>query len=155
MKREREENEGTTLESWDITNCSTTSDTISVSTCSQVFESKTCNRIFSLCGHMASHKRVKLEGEKSLGLGIQFEPKTHECFICGQGFSADQALGGHMRRHNRVFSSINKVAAKVSVLNRSCNDKVFSLDLNLTPLENDLKLLLFGKVSPKVNLSSF
>ncbi|TKY52838.1 Zinc finger protein ZAT11 [Spatholobus suberectus] len=164
MKRQRE-NEGTTLESWD---CLIVPDT-SVSTSPEVYECKTCNRKFSsfqaLGGHRASHKRAKLEGEqpgagaKSLGLGIRSEPKMHECSICGHGFSLGQALGGHMRRHrtetNEAFSSINHVVAKVSVLKRSCNDKVFRLDLNLTPLENDLKLLLFGKVSPKVHPSSF
>lgn len=179
MKRHRE-NEGTTLESWGMQNCSIsiTPDTTSVSSSTtspeEVFECKTCNRKFNsfqaLGGHRASHnKRVEMEGEeqqlklknkgKIYGLGKQSEPKIHNCFICGQGFSLGQALGGHMRRHrastNDVFSSINQVVAKVSVLKRSCNDKVFYLDLNLTPLENDLKLLLFGKLSPKVNLSSF
>ena len=177
MKRHRE-NEGTTLESWGMQNCSIsiTPDTTSVSSSTtspeEVFECKTCNRKFNsfqaLGGHRASHnKRVEMEGEeqqlktraKYLGLGKHSEPKMHNCSICGQGFSLGQALGGHMRRHrastNDVFSSINQVVAKVSVLKRSCNDKVFYLDLNLTPLENDLKLLLFGKLSPKVNLSSF
>ncbi|XP_020206675.1 zinc finger protein ZAT11 [Cajanus cajan] len=167
MKREREK-EGTTLESWDVTNCAMTPHA-SVSTNPQVFECKTCNRKFSsfqaLGGHRASHKRVRLGGEEQLGAGAKSMglsgPKMHECSICGQGFLMGQALGGHMRRHrdrgatNKAFSSINEVVAKVSVFKRSCNAKVFCLDLNLTPLENDFKLLLFGKVSPKVNLSSF
>ncbi|RDY08160.1 Zinc finger protein ZAT11, partial [Mucuna pruriens] len=156
MKRQRE-NEATTLESWDMRNCLMVAET-SVSASTEVIECKTCNRVFSsfqaLGGHRASsHKRAKLEGEKSLGLGIRSGPKMHLCSICGMGFSRGQALGGHMRRHRAAtkepFSSINQVVAKVSVLKRSCIDKVFCFDLNLTPLQNDLNLFLFGKVSAK------
>ncbi|XP_027349113.1 zinc finger protein ZAT11-like [Abrus precatorius] len=125
------------------------------------FECKTCNRKFSsfqaLGGHRASHKRLKLEGDEikahatSLSLGIN-KPKMHECSICGQEFSLGQALGGHMRRHrtviNEEFSSIKHVVAQVPVLKRSNSTRaVTCLDLNLTPLENDLKVL-FGKMAP-------
>ncbi|QCD97846.1 hypothetical protein DEO72_LG6g2560 [Vigna unguiculata] len=123
------------------------------------FECKTCNRKFSsfqaLGGHRASHKRSKLEGDElkahaiALSLGIK-KPKTHECSICGQEFSLGQALGGHMRRHrassiNEDFSSNKHVVAEVAVLKRSNSSRGMCMDLNLTPLENDFKLL-FGKM---------
>ncbi|KAI4349266.1 hypothetical protein L6164_009876 [Bauhinia variegata] len=131
----------------------------------QVFECKTCNRKFSsfqaLGGHRASHKKPKLNGEdlkvvaKFLSLGNK--PKMHECSICGLEFSLGQALGGHMRKHrdaasNQDLSKINQIAAKVPVLKRSNSKRISCLDLNLTPLENDLKLL-FGEKAPQVHLS--
>ncbi|XP_061351311.1 zinc finger protein ZAT11-like [Gastrolobium bilobum] len=127
------------------------------------FECKTCNRKFSsfqaLGGHRTSHKKPKLDAEeKAKSFGNK--PKMHECSICGQEFSLGQALGGHMRRHraamNEGFSSINQVIAKAPVLKRSNSKRVMSLklDLNLTPLENDLKLL-FGNKAPQVDLSLF
>ncbi|KAL2344984.1 hypothetical protein Fmac_006269 [Flemingia macrophylla] len=127
------------------------------------FECKTCNRKFSsfqaLGGHRASHKRSKLEGDRDLkehaiSLSLGNKPKIHECSLCGQEFSLGQALGGHMRRHrsaiNQEFSSVKQVATPqvVPVLKRSNSRRVtMCLDLNLTPLENDLKLL-FGKMPP-------
>ncbi|PQP96870.1 zinc finger protein ZAT11 [Prunus yedoensis var. nudiflora] len=44
------------------------------------------------------------------------------------------------------------VASKIPVLKRSSSKRIMCLemDLNLTPLENDLKLL-FGKMAPKVD----
>ncbi|XP_027352886.1 zinc finger protein ZAT11-like [Abrus precatorius] len=129
------------------------------------FECKTCNRKFSsfqaLGGHRASHKRPKLEGgeelkEEAKSLSLWNKPKMHECSICGLGFSLGQALGGHMRKHrgaiNEGFSSINQVIAKIPVLKRSNSTRVMCLDLNLTPLENDL---MFGMKSPPVPLSLF
>lgn len=121
------------------------------------FECKTCNRKFSsfqaLGGHRASHKRSKLDGDTpAISLSLGNRPKMHECSICGQEFSLGQALGGHMRRHranmNEEFSSIKHVT-QVPVLKRSNSTKrlTMCLDLNLTPLENDLKLL-FGKMVP-------
>lgn len=127
------------------------------------FECKTCNRKFSsfqaLGGHRTSHKRPKLDAQepkaqaKFLSLGNK--PKLHSCSICGQKFSLGQALGGHMKSHratiNEEFSSIKQVVAKVPVLKRSNSMRVMCLDLNLTPLENDLKLL-FGKIAPKFDV---
>ncbi|KAB1224009.1 Zinc finger protein ZAT11 [Morella rubra] len=128
-----------------------------------VFECKTCNRQFqsfqALGGHRASHKRPRVMGDqeqrdrtKSQNSGNK-RPKMHECSICGLEFAMGQALGGHMRRHraNEGLSSIPNIDAKVPVLKRSTSTRVMCLDLNLTPLENDLKLL-FGKMAPKVDL---
>ncbi|CAL0317001.1 unnamed protein product [Lupinus luteus] len=125
------------------------------------FECKTCNKKFSsfqaLGGHRASHKKQKLNGEEELRSDSK-KPKMHECNICGQEFSLGQALGGHMRKHRAStkegFSSVNNVIAKVPVLKRSNSKRVMCLDLNLTPLENDLKLL-FGNKAPQVDLSLF
>ncbi|CAL5193951.1 unnamed protein product [Lathyrus oleraceus] len=127
------------------------------------YECKTCNKKFSsfqaLGGHSASHKRSKLEGGEfmktiALSLSLGNKPKVHECSICGQEFSLGQALGGHMRRHkalsNQEFSSIEKVV-KLPVLQRLSSARALCLDLNLTPLENDLKLL-FGKMAPNLDV---
>ncbi|TKY62237.1 Zinc finger protein ZAT11 [Spatholobus suberectus] len=126
------------------------------------FECKTCNRKFSsfqaLGGHRASHKRSKLDGDelkaRATSPSLGNKPKMHECSICGQEFSLGQALGGHMRRHraavNGEFSSIKEVVTQVPLLKRSNSTRVIMcLDLNLTPLENDLKLL-FGNMAPNV-----
>ncbi|BAT95391.1 hypothetical protein LR48_Vigan02g141900 [Vigna angularis] len=125
----------------------------------QEFECRTCNRKFSsfqaLGGHRASHKTPKQdvkEEEKILRLGNK--TKKHECSICGKKFSLGQALGGHMKRHrialNEGFSSINQALVKVPILKRSNTTRVMCLDLNLTPLQNDLKLL-FGDKAPRVD----
>ncbi|KAE9590965.1 hypothetical protein Lal_00023393 [Lupinus albus] len=127
------------------------------------FECKTCTRTFSsfqaLGGHSASsHKRVKLVSEElkeqAKSLSLWNQPKLHECSICGMEFSLGQALGGHMRKHihNEGFSSINHVIAKNTVMKRSNYTRFMCLDLNLTPLENDL---LFRKKAPIVPLSLF
>ncbi|XP_028758242.1 zinc finger protein ZAT11 [Neltuma alba] len=124
------------------------------------FECKTCNRKFSsfqaLGGHRASHKKPRLDSQVELQKPHS-EKSLHECSICGQRFSLGQALGGHMRKHraamNEASASINEVISDVPVLRRSNSSKrVMCLDLNLTPLENDLKLL-FGNKAPSVNLS--
>ncbi|KHN48998.1 Zinc finger protein ZAT11 [Glycine soja] len=85
---------------------------------------------------------------------LRNKPKKHECSICGREFTLGQALGGHMKKHriavDQGLSSINKVVVKVPVLKRSNSKRVLCLDLNLTPLQNDLKLL-FGDKAPKVD----
>ncbi|CAN1135353.1 Zinc finger protein ZAT11 [Linum perenne] len=137
------------------------------SSAADVFECKTCSRKFSsfqaLGGHRASHKRPKtLLGSEKLGLddgkllGLTTKPKMHECSICGVEFALGQALGGHMRRHRAAaMAATTKPTAggdKLPVLRRSSSSKrVFGLDLNLTPLENDLEYL-FGKMAPKVSV---
>ncbi|KAG6418588.1 hypothetical protein SASPL_120792 [Salvia splendens] len=97
---------------------------------SRTFTCKTCNRKFpsfqALGGHRASHKKPRMEPPK---------PKTHECSICGQEFPLGQALGGHMRRH-RVDQSPSPPLSLFPVVKKPNNRRVFSLDLNLTPLEN-------------------
>ncbi|XP_057758974.1 zinc finger protein ZAT11-like [Arachis stenosperma] len=134
---------------------------------SEKFECKTCGRKFAsfqaLGGHRTSHKRQKHNGDHGDEQQLNSEPKKpkkmHECSICGMGFSLGQQLGGHMRKHrennnNKGFSSnpINHAVVKVPVLKRSNSKRVMCMDLNLTPLENDLKLL-FGNKAPRVDLS--
>ncbi|KAL3521049.1 hypothetical protein ACH5RR_019198 [Cinchona calisaya] len=126
----------------------------------RVFECKTCNRQFpsfqALGGHRASHKKPKLSGgDLSLQSQLQTsppKPKTHECSICGLEFAVGQALGGHMRRHRATMNEENghhqsPVSSSVSsggqhdpvVIKKSTESRrVWCLDLNLTPLENEL-----------------
>ncbi|XVF76586.1 hypothetical protein PTKIN_Ptkin13bG0277600 [Pterospermum kingtungense] len=132
---------------------------------SEVFECKTCHRRFSsfqaLGGHCASHKKPKLMGDQNANEQTQFpslsiKPKRHECSICGQEFPTGQALGGHMRKHratmNEGFSPPLPAVSTVQVLKRSNSSRrVVCLDLNLTPLENDLQVL-FGTKAPKIDL---
>ncbi|KAL5067953.1 hypothetical protein RYX36_018840 [Vicia faba] len=133
------------------------------------FECKTCNRKFSsfqaLGGHRTSHKKLKCEGEQTLkgNNHVNKQPKMHKCSICGQEFKLGQALGGHMRRHrnnNEGFSSsymnYQVISKSHPVLKRSNSKRVMclELDLNLTPLENDLKFL-FGNKAPQVDHSLF
>ncbi|XP_022949830.1 zinc finger protein ZAT11-like [Cucurbita moschata] len=114
-----------------------------------VFDCKTCNRHFSsfqaLGGHRASHKRPRTTAEDPKE-PVDSKHKMHECGLCGQEFSSGQALGGHMRRHR-----VTAVPEKIPVLKRSGSRRIMCLDLNLTPLENDLKML-FGKMTPTVDL---
>ncbi|KAI4349267.1 hypothetical protein L6164_009877 [Bauhinia variegata] len=130
----------------------------------QVFECKSCNRKLSsfqaLGDHRASQKRPKLEAgnrlklhPKPLNLRIN-KPKMYPCSICGLEFSLGQALGGHTRKHRvpiieEGFQPMNQLVAEIPVLKRSNSAR---LDLNLTPLENDLNLL-FAKMASKVHLS--
>ncbi|GMI84715.1 hypothetical protein HRI_002140800 [Hibiscus trionum] len=120
-----------------------------------VFECKTCRRRFSsfqaLGGHRASHKKPKstvdrmlTNDSKFLSLATQ-ATKVHECGICGKKFGQGQALGGHMRKHRAsVYEDLSgfHVVPKLPVLSRSNSKRILSLDLNLTPLENDLQALL-------------
>ncbi|XP_004495268.1 zinc finger protein ZAT11-like [Cicer arietinum] len=126
------------------------------------FECITCNRKFSsfqaLGGHRASHKKPKLDTTElkvqAQTLSLWNKPKMHGCYICGKEFSVGQALGGHMRRHrialNEGVSKKKKIVGEVPILKRSNSKKVMCLDLNLTPLHNDLNLL-FGNMPPKVH----
>ncbi|KAJ9188955.1 hypothetical protein P3X46_000304 [Hevea brasiliensis] len=119
------------------------------------FTCKTCNRKFAsfqaLGGHRASHKKPKLVGDDFLKLpSSPPKPKTHECPICGLEFPIGQALGGHMRRHrggnnNMGDGLVTRPLLPLPVMKKSTSKRVFSLDLNLTPMENDLTLQL-GKI---------
>ncbi|KAD2805000.1 hypothetical protein E3N88_38377 [Mikania micrantha] len=126
----------------------------------RVFECKTCSRQFTsfqaLGGHRASHKKPRLNtdhGDLTHGTNLApAKPKSHECSICGLEFSIGQALGGHMRRH-RATRTIDQSRSSVSddlstsIVEKVISHKVFGLDLNLTPLENDFELQ-FMKVAP-------
>ncbi|CAI8602710.1 unnamed protein product [Vicia faba] len=128
------------------------------------FECTTCKRKFSsfqaLGGHRASHNKPKLDATKlkleAQNLSLFNKSKMHGCYICGKEFSLGQALGGHMRRHrigvNEELSLMKeiKTIGEVPILKRSNSKRVMCLDLNLTPLQNDLKLL-FGNMAPKVD----
>ncbi|XP_055808777.1 zinc finger protein ZAT9-like [Solanum dulcamara] len=69
--------------------------------------------------------------------------KLHECSICGLEFPTGQALGGHMRRHRAIIMTENLPQQ----VKRSNGPRILCLDLNLTPLENDLEFML-GKTDP-------
>ncbi|XP_021887642.1 zinc finger protein ZAT12-like [Carica papaya] len=130
----------------------------------RVFTCKTCNREFpsfqALGGHRASHKKPQLDQTTQLPVSPK-KPKTHECSICGLEFAIGQALGGHMRRHrggghsgnSESSSSETKRSAVVmgpatlTMKKTSKIKRVFGLDLNLTPLENDCLRLGLGKVA--------
>ncbi|CAF1812925.1 hypothetical protein YC2023_049162 [Brassica napus] len=168
MKRERSEFEESIKMSDDIARClmilSQTSMVKQVDVnqytdrdTSNRFECKTCNKRFSsfqaLGGHRASHKKPKLSVDQKEVKHVTNNyngTHMHECSICGQSFGTGQALGGHMRRHRssmKVEPSqlISPVISNVPVLKRcSSSKRVLSLDLNLTPLENDLETI-FGK----------
>ncbi|KAF5742656.1 zinc finger protein ZAT11-like [Tripterygium wilfordii] len=126
----------------------------------RVFECRTCNRQFpsfqALGGHRASHKKPKLMGGDNLdGRSSPAKPKVHECSICGLEFAIGQALGGHMRRHRAILNENQHHApprftrVEKEVVKRS--EKVLRLDLNLTPLENDLQFFKVGKAAALVD----
>ncbi|KAI3517324.1 hypothetical protein L1887_16538 [Cichorium endivia] len=125
---------------------------------SRVFECKTCNRQFpsfqALGGHRASHKKPRLNTDGDLTHGtnlVPVKPKAHECSICGLEFAIGQALGGHMRRHRAATTNEDKSSplanSSTTIVKKVNSRRVFSLDLNLTPLENDMEFR-FGKVVP-------
>lgn len=159
MKRDREE--GGVESTKDMANClmllSKIGETeVTKSSTDRLFACKTCNRKFpsfqALGGHRASHKKPKLKGADLFKLpSSPPKPKTHECSICGLKFPIGQALGGHMRRHRANTTMSDGLVATplrpVPVLNKSNSKRVLCLDLNLTPLENDLKVQL-GKEIP-------
>ncbi|KAM1648313.1 hypothetical protein ACFX1Q_010341 [Malus domestica] len=171
MKRDmRAEELGFGIKGLDMAKClmllSCGMQTKTCSSSNDVFECKTCNRKFAsfqaLGGHRASHKRPRTStshDDEDRKNEPDKKAKTHECLICGSKFGMGQALGGHMRRHkasNMNMASFphapSVVSSKIPVLTRSNSKRVMSLemDLNLTPLENDLKLL-FGKMAPNVD----
>ncbi|XVF83606.1 hypothetical protein PTKIN_Ptkin16aG0503000 [Pterospermum kingtungense] len=129
----------------------------------RVFVCKTCNREFSsfqaLGGHRASHKKPKLtEGDDGSENQSPMKPKTHECSICGLEFAIGQALGGHMRRHRASLSenqrsplSLSNETVMAPIVKKSHSRRVLCLDLNLTPLENDLELFKLGKAAPAID----
>ncbi|URE36567.1 Zinc finger protein [Musa troglodytarum] len=108
----------------------------------RMFECKTCNRQFSsfqaLGGHRASHKKSRLAaGDHDRAEAVPDKPKVHKCSICGQEFALGQALGGHMRRHRTTTEGfVHSLAEKKTGDDRGG----MFLDLNLPPLENELKL---------------
>ena len=121
----------------------------------RAFVCKTCNRQFpsfqALGGHRASHKKPRLmAGDLFHNFpSSPVKPKTHECSICGLEFSIGQALGGHMRRHRAVMSgglvvNDHHAVQAVPILKKSNSKRVLCLDLNLMPLESDLKLCSWG-----------
>ncbi|KAK4779758.1 hypothetical protein SAY87_015864 [Trapa incisa] len=118
----------------------------------RVFTCKMCNRKFSsfqaLGGHRASHMKLRLMAEATPA-----KPKTHECAICGLEFPIGQALGGHMRRHRGEISAA-AAPPHVPMLKKSTSRKrvTLCLDLNLSPLENDLRMILQGKVAQPFSL---
>lgn len=141
--------------------------TYNFNTCNnRVFECKTCNRQFpsfqALGGHRASHKKPRLIGESESQMVHDSppKPKTHECSICGLEFAIGQALGGHMRRHRAAAASNGNGNMQIgsSSVDTSANRKkkdrkrsVLFLDLNLTPLENDLEFMKIGQATPLVD----
>lgn len=137
----------------------------------RLFQCKTCNRQFpsfqALGGHRASHKKPKLSEDLSFRPSeIQTspeKPKMHECSICGVEFARGQALGGHMRKHraasNKNFKPLVSYVSDSSlvepIVKRSNSSRrIWCLDLNLTPFENDLEFGL-GKMAPSCWLEIF
>lgn len=122
----------------------------STSSSERVFECKTCKRQFpsfqALGGHRASHKKPRLAGGDGAGQGQAHrgatKPRLHECSVCGLEFAIGQGLGGHMRRHR---AAVEGLIAKHGIGHKKLRGDGDSrgrmlLDLNLPPLENDLKL---------------
>ncbi|XP_074590259.1 zinc finger protein ZAT11-like [Curcuma longa] len=111
----------------------------------RVFECKTCSRRFpsfqALGGHRASHKKPRLAaggGSAAHCHESGGRPRVHECAVCGHEFAVGQALGGHMRRHRVAGTGAGLVVQKKA--GEEHRRREMMLDLNLPPLENDLKL---------------
>lgn len=175
MKRERSDYEESMIKNLDIAKClmilAQTSmgkqigvNQFTESHTSNRFECKTCNRKFdsfqALGGHRASHKKPKLNVEQRDVKHLSDNYKgnhMHQCSICGQNFGTGQALGGHMRRHRSSMtvepSLVSPVVPTMAVLKRcSSSKRVLSLDLNLTPLENDLEYIFGKNFAPKIDM---
>ncbi|XP_071734534.1 zinc finger protein ZAT11-like [Rutidosis leptorrhynchoides] len=130
----------------------TSSESYDVKSINQVFKCKTCNRQFpsfqALGGHRTSHKKPRLVDGEMIDhhdhMILPSKPKTHKCSICGLEFAIGQALGGHMRKHRAVTNHENNSPSPlnfyVPIVKKVNSRRVFSLDLNLTPLENDFEL---------------
>ncbi|KAG6511891.1 zinc finger protein ZAT11-like [Zingiber officinale] len=116
----------------------------------RVFECKTCSRRFpsfqALGGHRASHKKARLAaGGGSAahcreGGGVDSRPRVHECAVCGHEFAVGQALGGHMRRHRVAGTDPDAGLVPQKKAGEEHRRSEMMLDLNLSPMENDLKL---------------
>ncbi|OAY84752.1 zinc finger protein ZAT12-like [Ananas comosus] len=110
---------------------------------SRVFECKTCSRKFpsfqALGGHRASHKKPRPATDAigpANGPNAPAKARVHECSICGLEFAIGQALGGHMRRHRAVGAAEAEAEAEKKPEERR---RMLWVDLNLTPLENDME----------------
>ncbi|KAF5799946.1 putative transcription factor C2H2 family [Helianthus annuus] len=153
MKRSREDEFDMTLSSTAnylmlLSRGTASPESYAVDSVSRVFECKTCNRQFTsfqaLGGHRASHKKTRLvtgDVEGHHDEMLQSKPKLHKCSICGLEFAIGQALGGHMRRHRAVMAAEDHSPLVIDlsspVVKKVNSRRIFSLDLNLTPLEND------------------
>lgn len=112
----------------------------------RVYECKTCNRRFptfqALGGHRTSHMRPRFRKDwVEQTKKERPKPRVHECPVCGLEFPMGQALGGHMRRHKPTEAADEACTEKKAA---GAAGKVLWLDLNLTPLENDLELTALG-----------
>nr|AEY76110.1 Cys2/His2-type zinc finger protein [Chrysanthemum x morifolium] len=166
MKRSRGDEFDTTINSMAnylmlLSRGNTNMDSYQDDSVSRVFECKTCNRQFpsfqALGGHRASHKKPRLvDGDMTShhhDTALLIKPKTHKCSICGVEFAIGQALGGHMRRHRAATTTENHASLPLDlstpVVKKVNSRRVFSLDLNLTPLENDFEFRVDDeKVTP-------
>ncbi|KAL8245463.1 hypothetical protein R6Q59_011721 [Mikania micrantha] len=98
----------------------------------------------------ADHDQPKtvLDADNKTIIIISNRGKIHECSICGSEFTSGQALGGHMRKHRPIPSSINRTGSMMNTDDSSTADRVtekspgsssgssmLSLDLNFPPPE--------------------